>query len=74
MSESPARTCIGKAALALLEAKGLTSAERVLIYASLAQAEAILEVADLLRSGIRLGYAEELANAMNHLASKLPDR
>lgn len=46
----------------------------MLIYASLAQAEATLEVVDLLKSGIVLRQAEELGTALNHLANRLPDR
>jgi hypothetical protein len=74
MSESAARTYLGYATSALKQAAGLAPADKALIYASLAQAEATLEVADRLKSGIWLHQAEELASALSHLARKLPDR
>jgi hypothetical protein len=75
MSESTARTYIGYATKVLRQqAATLSPAEKALILASLAQAEATLEVVDLLRGGLRLGYGEELTNALNHLARKMPDR
>lgn len=76
MSESVARTYIGYATEAMKEPGAHFSvAEKVLVYASLAQAHATLEWSNRgLRSGIRLGYAEELARAMEHLARKMPDR
>lgn len=75
MSESVARTYIGYATEAMKEPGAQFSvAEKVLVYASLAQAHATLELVESLRSGIRLGYAEELARAMEHLARRMPDR
>jgi len=74
MPESAARTYIGYATQALKQAAKLSPAEKALAYASLAQAEATLEAVDLLRNGIFLRQAEELANALSHLAYKLPDR
>lgn len=75
MSESAARTYISHAAQALKgQGASISPAEKVLIYASLAQAEATLEVANLLKAGIGLRQTEELGNALNHLARKLPDR
>jgi hypothetical protein len=75
MSESAARAYISQAAQALKgQGASISPAEKVLIYASLAQAEATLETVDLLRSGIVLRQAEELTLALGHLARKLPDR
>jgi hypothetical protein len=74
MSESTARTYIGYATEALQKMPGLVERDKALIYATLAQAEATLEVVDLLRSGIGLRHAEELGNALDHLARRLPDR
>jgi hypothetical protein len=75
VAESVARVYIAHAERVLKEQSfRLSVTDRALLCASLAQAYASLEVVDAIRSGIRLGYAEELANAMNHLARKMPDR
>lgn len=55
MSESAARTYISHAAEALKgQGASISPAEKVLIYASLGQAEATLEMVDLLEGGIVL--------------------
>ena len=74
MSESAARTYLGYATHALRQEASFSPADKAVIYASLAQAEATLEVVDLLRNGIMLRQAEELSMALNHLASRMPDR
>jgi hypothetical protein len=75
MSESAARGYIVHATEALKEpGTRFSAAEKALIYASLAQVEATLEVVDALRKGLRIGYAEELTHALNRLARRLPDR
>ena len=75
MAESVARVYIAQAERVLKEPGARISVtDRALLCASLAQAYASLEVVDALRSGIRLGYAEELARAMDHLARRMPDR
>ena len=75
MSESAARTYIVRAVEAT-KSPGMrfSVVDKALIYASLAQAEATLEVVDVLRKGLQIGYAEELTRALNHLARRLPDR
>jgi hypothetical protein len=75
MSESAARAHMDHAADALKgHGASLSPAEKVLIYLGLAQAEATLEVVDLLKTGIVLRQAEELSRALELLASKLPGR
>jgi hypothetical protein len=74
MPESAARIYIGHAKEALKQGTSIAAVEKAMFLASLAQAEATLEVADLLRNGIPLQHAEELGNALTHLAYKLPDR
>lgn len=73
MSEATARTYIGHA-VAVLNSENLPPRDQALIFASLAQAEATLEVVSLLRNGLRLPHGEELTSALEHLANRLPDR
>jgi len=72
MSEPNTRAYLTLAKDALKKSPRTSSADLALIYATLAQAEATVEVADLLRSGIGLRGAEDLARAMENRASKLP--
>lgn len=73
MSESVARTYIGYATQAMKEpGASFSTADRVLIYASLAQAEATLEMVSLLRNGLRMPGGEELTRAVEQLASRVP--
>jgi hypothetical protein len=75
MPESVARSYIEHAAQALKgQGPHISPAERALINASLAQAEATSEVVELLKSGIVLRQAEELSRALDHLANRLPAR
>lgn len=76
MSETTARTYIGHA-VAILNTENLSLRDKARIFASLAQAEATLEVVDLIKSGVPVSAGsgvEELTTALGQLASRLPDR
>jgi hypothetical protein len=74
MPDSNARAYLTVAKDALKKWPPASPTDLALIYATLAQAEATVEVADLLRSGIGLRQGEHLARAMEDLAGRLPER
>jgi hypothetical protein len=75
MPESAARTYISQATEALSrDGINIRATDKVLIYAALAQAEATLEIASLLKNGITLRQAGDLSRALDHIATKLSSR
>jgi hypothetical protein len=72
--QSAARAHLRRATELMNSLQDVPPTTATLLYAALAQAEAAVETADLLKGGISLRHAEELTNALNHLARRLPER